>query len=439
MKKKFWLLFCIVFFLPSLVISAESAKFTLVGDWNVQVEFDGQTQIFEIGQPDYYCPKNEKYDSLPLFNPNGPSWRMAMPLVGTNAQECCVFDALVPGSVEVRLNPKDEVLLTEGKDYALDVRSGNIGRLDGGNISDQTPVYITYQSVMMRLDSIVLNQDGSMELIAGQPHRANPVPPILKKDQKRLGNIWVNGRIEKLSDQLLFPVLSDENFSFNDDSVINDNPVAAQLLPKTWKKLQNGEQVRILAWGDSVTECGYLPDSDRWQQQFADRLQKKFPKAKIILLTEGWGGRTTGAYLNEPEGSPRNYQEKVLNLKPDLIVSEFVNDSYMDANMVNEQYGRIKNDFDNIGAEWIICTPHYIRADWMGLSKETDVDNDPRPYVTALRNFGQTNQVAVADASLFYGQLWRKGIPYSTLMVNNINHPNKLGMALFADAIMKLF
>ena len=47
--------------------------------------------------------------------------------------------------------------------------------------------------------------------------------------------------------------------------------------------------------------------------------------------------------------------------------------------------------------------------------------------------------LAVADASLRYGRLWRQGIPYSTLMMNNINHPNVFGMSLFADALMALF
>ena len=51
----------------------------------------------------------------------------------------------------------------------------------------------------------------------------------------------------------------------------------------------------------------------------------------------------------------------------------------------------------------------------MGLTRERDVDDDPRPYVTGLREFAARNRVALADASLRYGRLWRQGIPYSTL------------------------
>lgn len=38
-----------------------------------------------------------------------------------------------------------------------------------------------------------------------------------------------------------------------------------------------------------------------------------------------------------------------------------------------------------IGAEWIILSPHYVRPDWMGLTKEREIDDDPRPYVKGDR------------------------------------------------------
>jgi hypothetical protein len=168
------------------------------------------------------------------------------------------------------------------------------------------------------------------------------------------------------------------------------------------------------------------------------RLLKRFPKAKIQLLTEGWGGRTTGCYLSQPPGSEHNYQEKVLDAKPDLIVSEFVNDAGLDSSTFEQRYGRLRSDFKAIGTEWIILTPHYIRPDWMGLTKERDIDADPRQYVKDLRRFAARHRIALADASLRYGRLWRQGIPYSSLMLNSINHPGARGMSLFADSLMAL-
>ena len=97
------------------------------------------------------------------------------------------------------------------------------------------------------------------------------------------------------------------------------------------------------------------------------------------------------------------------------------------------------SDFKEIGAEWIILTPHYVIPDWMGLTSQRDIDDDPRPYVTGLRLFAEEHQLALADASRRYGRLWRQGIPYLTLMENNINHPNEFGHSLFADSLMELF
>jgi lysophospholipase L1-like esterase len=211
--------------------------------------------------------------------------------------------------------------------------------------------------------------------------------------------------------------------------------------PKSHDKLRNGEPLRILAWGDSVTVGTYVPDweRNRWQEQFVARLKERFPKAQIELVTEAWGGRNTGSYLAQPPGAEHNYKEKVLGAKPDLVVSEFVNDAGLNPEQVEKQYSKFLADFQAIGAEWIILTPHYVRPDWMGLNRERDIDHDPRPYVAGLRQFAGKHNVALADAALRYGRLWRQGIPHTTLLLNSINHPDARGMKLFADALMELF
>lgn len=217
------------------------------------------------------------------------------------------------------------------------------------------------------------------------------------------------------------------------------SPTAAEkLTPNAITKLRQGLPIKIMAWGDSVTEGSYLKQG-RWQDQFAARLQSRFPQAKIELITEAWGGRNTSSYLEEPPGSKHNYNETVLAQKPDLIISEFVNDAGFNPEQVEERYSKLLSDFQSIHAEWIILTPHYVRPDWMGLEKMRDCDEDPRPYVKGLRQFAAKHNVALADASLRFGHLWREGIPYNALMVNSINHPNEQGMKLFADALMELF
>ncbi|HNX34184.1 MAG TPA: SGNH/GDSL hydrolase family protein [Kiritimatiellia bacterium] len=421
-------------FLSCSVFAGEPARLEPAGAWQVKVTCGEISAVFPVDPPDVVTVTDEKYDVLAAFA--GPVWRRGTPLCGPKAEACSVADALESASLVVRDGTGTTArTFSQGKDYQLEPRWAGFGRLEGGAIPADKPVFASYRYALMRLDSVALTAGKKLVLRRGIPHVATPCPPELAAGETRVGNVWLSGRIDKLTAANLFPVL---------ETTYPEPPrmglsAAVRLLPKTLSKLQSGGTVKILAWGDSVTECVYLPLQQKWQEQFAMRLRERFPKASIVMLSAGWGGRTTTAFRNEPPGSPHNYAEKILALKPDLVVSEFINDAYMNEAAVLENYGAILKDFKKIGAEWIILTPHYARPDWMGLKEEIGIDQDPRPYVHGLRLFAENNRVALADASLRWGRLWRQGVPYSTLLVNNINHPNEQGMRLFADALMGLF
>ena len=175
----------------------------------------------------------------------------------------------------------------------------------------------------------MLTPDGQIVLRPGKPHVAAPQCPATAAGETLLGTVWLPGVTAKLTADNLLPVL---------ERAYPEPPkpsptVAERLLPKTMRKLRQGEPLRILAWGDSVTVGTFVPDPDRnrWQAQFVTRLRERFPQAKIELVTEAWGGRSTSSYLAEPPGSEHNYQAKVLGAKPDLIVMEFVNDAGLKA------------------------------------------------------------------------------------------------------------
>jgi lysophospholipase L1-like esterase len=405
---------------------------SLAGDWRVRVG----AATLTVDGPEAIQVKDERLDRLPPYNPKAAQYARGAKLAGVRAQECTARHALDPESLVVSAGGGGAPL-ARGTDYEAELTWGCVGRLDGGAIPPNGTVYASYAYGTMRLDSIVRTADGKIELRKGSPHVANPAPPALAAGETRLANVWVTPRLARLTETNLFPVLES---AYPEPPQATPSPAEA-LIPKTLAKLKAGGKVRILAWGDSVTNGGYVPEPgvNRWQEQFVRRLRAKYPQAQIELVTEAWGGRNTASYFAEPPGSAHNYQEKVLDAKPDLIVSEFVNDAGLDEAGVRQRYGRIRDDFRAIGAEWVILTPHYVRPDWMGLTSEKAIDDDPRPYVKALRVFAAENRLALADASLRYGRLWRQGIPYSTLMMNGINHPNPFGMGLFADALLALF
>ena len=113
-------------------------------------------------------------------------------------------------------------------------------------------------------------------------------------------------------------------------------------------------------------------------------------------------------------------------------------DAYLDEAGVETHYGKILADLRGIGAEVALITPHLVRPDWMHV-ETLKFDTDPRPYVKGLERFAKKHAVALADASKQWRRLWRKGIPYTTLLANSINHPDVRGHTIFADVLIGLF
>ena len=438
-----------VILIGGLLARAEAAATVrLTGDWKVEIgvpsvaSAGAQPKLFVstvvIPPAERVSVKAEEYPMLPLFNPNAAGWTKGTPLRGLKAQECTTPNLLEPASLEVYAGPEDGAQRFErGRDYEADLVWGTIGRLTGGRIAENQPVYVSYIHGLLRIDAVVLTGDGVIAVRRGEPRSAAPVAPTLLAGERLLATIWLPGRLSRLQPANLFPVLES---AYPELPKLEPCP-AERFLPQTMRKLRQGERLRILAWGDSVTDGSYLPVAarDRWQAQFVSRLAQRFPHAKIDLTTEAWGGRNTASYLAEPSGSGHNYGEKVLGTHPDLVISEFVNDAGLNPERVEQRYSRFLADFKQIGAEWIILTPHYVRPDWMGLDRERDIDDDPRPYVAGLRQFAARHDLALADAAQRYGRLWRQGIPYSALMLNSINHPDPRGLAIFADSLMALF
>jgi hypothetical protein len=417
-----------------VALAVEPADVRLAGQWRVSVTVAvNQSPVsatLDVAPPETTMVRDERYEKLRDFNPQAPGWTKGNPLGGVRASECTVKGALDAASLVVRAGTETTAIRFEkGQDYDADPDWGTVGRLAAGRIKADQPVFISYRYAKRRLDTVVLTSEGRIVLKRGEPHVSMCQPPGLAAGEKRLANVFIPGMVPALTADNLFPIL-ETAYPKPPQSV---RPIAESRLPKTVTKLKSGEPLTILAWGDSVTTY------KRWQTMFVERLRAKYPAAKIELVTEAWGGRNTGSYLAEPPGSEHNYREKVLGRKPDLIVSEFVNDAGLSPAQVEQRYGQLQSDFQSIGAEWVILTPHYVIPEWMGLTRQRDIDNDPRPYVAGLRQFAEKHNVALADASLRYGRLWRQGIPYLTLMENNINHPNEFGHTLFADSLMALF
>ncbi|MEI7730383.1 MAG: hypothetical protein WCO56_12470, partial [Verrucomicrobiota bacterium] len=198
-------------FLPA--IAAEPARLRLLGDWQVEVTATSPggkpiTVTIEVPTPKLVTVTAEKLPSVPLFATNASGWRKGAVLQGVRAQECTSRGLLDPASVQLRAAATPDAMRYDlGSDYLLEPDWGTIGRLPGGRISSNQPVYVTYRHALLRLDSIVMDGTGRIALRPGKPHPAAPLPPVLAEGDRCLANIWLPGRVAKLGPDNLFPIL----------------------------------------------------------------------------------------------------------------------------------------------------------------------------------------------------------------------------------------
>ena len=433
--------------LLAATISAQvpAATMEVIGNWQIRVTAGiikhrhkeiviKHSATLNISPTTLLLVKDEKHVSLPVYNSQAAPWTKGAKLQQLATSETTASEMLEPDSLRVKSGPGKAPLYAKAKDYEFDPSWATVGRIAGG-IPENTPVWIDYICGWSRIDSIVVGHDGIVSVKQGIAHNATPQPPSTNKNETLLANVWVPGRLSHLTSENLYPIVEPQYIPIHHSNM----PGATELLPKTWGKLMQGKPLHVLAWGDSVTAGGEASDvAHRYQNRFVTLLQKHFKTDKVKLTTAGWAGRTTDAFLNEPPGAEFNFDHAVIRPKPDLIIMEFVNDAWMSPEIIEEKYSYLLKRFNEIGAEWVIITPHYVRPDWMN-STSVRVEEDPRAYVHGLRQFAAKHKVALADASLRWGHLVKEGIPYTTLLVNSINHPDDRGHEMFAQSLMDIF
>jgi lysophospholipase L1-like esterase len=397
----------------------------IIGRWTIKV----QGITLEVPPPEIHQVRDEIYASLPLYKDQAPGYDRGERLIALRTGGATTTGLLHPASLKIKHSSNGMPFIL-GRDYQIDPFWGTVGRLEGGAIKENQSVYIDYDYTPCRLDSIVRNSLGQIQYFVGNYGVGlMPLPQIAEGDIL-LGRIWLPGPVDHLTDENLFPILPSS-------IKMNSSLVAEKRLPNTLKKLREGEPLKIIAWGDSVTR-GLDVGEPGYQYIFVEQLKKRFTKARISLQTAAWPGATSKDYMEAPAGGEYDFVRDCLKPKPDLVTIEFVNDaSFLNEDVTQTQYAEIIKHFTNIGAEVIIIAPHYIRPDWMN-AKTLKLNDDPRPYVKGLRKFAAQNKIALADTPKYWSDLYRRGIPYIIYMINGINHPDIRGHQLFVSALMEL-
>ena len=202
--------------------------------------------------------------------------------------------------------------------------------------------------------------------------------------------------------------------------------VGADTKLKTTQRLEAGQPVRIVCFGDSITGVYYHTGGRRaWCELLEIALNRIYPNARMEMINAGISGNNTGAALKRMEAD-------VLNHNPQLVVVMFcMNDV---AGLTPEAFrvnlAEIVRRSRDRGAEVILMTPNSIYPD------------DPRrppskvvQYVEIIRQVGRELSVPIADCFRAYEDIRDIDRRAWVQLMSDTLHPNMRGHKLFAEEV----
>jgi acyl-CoA thioesterase-1 len=191
------------------------------------------------------------------------------------------------------------------------------------------------------------------------------------------------------------------------------------LLPRSRAKLAEGQALKIVAFGDSITAGADAAAPSRvfWNLWAAD-LRRKYPRARIEVRNGATGGDTTAQGL-------QRLQAKVLDESPDLVLIGFgMNDHNRNSIPVPRFEENLKQMIARIrretAAEVILYSAFPPNPKWkFGSHHMAD-------YAAATERVAREVSCAYADVFTNWQTMAARKKP-EDLLANDINHPNEFG------------
>ncbi len=208
----------------------------------------------------------------------------------------------------------------------------------------------------------------------------------------------------------------------------------SQLLPATMQKLQNGENLKMVVYGDSISVganssqfVSAAPYCPNYFDMLKESLENKYG-SKIRLANPSVGGVTSSWGVE-------NVQDLVVKQNPDLVIIAFgMNDGSKGTNAP----AFIEN-IENIMSAIKAANPN---CEFILISTMKQNDNWPNAaaqerYLEPLLEL-ETTGCAVADVTSVHKYLLEKK-RYMDMSGNHVNHPNDFIVRLYAQILFKMF
>ena len=308
-------------------------------------------------------------------------------VLAKNAPAIFLFDKIIPGSMVVRnnydTNTPGTVFYKEGVDYIVDYKKGEIKRTKNSKIPDFS----------------------KHELFG-------------KKNFDQT----------KVKDHANHPFFVWMDYETENDTDISKPIFNKKYLEKSFNKLDTGQQCKIIVFGDSIS-MGAEATEPRFTffERFKQQLQKRYPQGKITLENGSTGGDTTKQGLERLE-------EKVLARKPDLVLLGFgMNDHNINSVTPEKFYKNLKSIVQQIknktGADVLIYSTFPSNPNWIASSHNME------KFAQKTKLVAKETKSAYADVYSIWKKVLKRKNP-SSLLGNNINHPNNFGHWLYSQAFI---
>lgn len=211
-------------------------------------------------------------------------------------------------------------------------------------------------------------------------------------------------------------------------------PVPAEKqLPRTFEKLRAGEPLKLVVYGDSISQGGSAsghavraPWLPRWADLVADQLRRS-SGSDIDYINASLGG-TRSDWGRESVDGLVSFE------KPDLVILGFgMNDGTAPVPFTVEEFcGNIRFMMQSIRkqnpeVEFILLMTWQPNEKWRGFGPMPD-------YLTAFKEM-EGPGVAVADVWSIHDYLL-KHKTYWDMAINHVNHPNDFVVRIYAQTIL---
>ena len=335
------------------------------------------------------------------------------------AQQAYGYLAYLPNEILKVTNYAKTVTYTAGVDYQIE--AGKISKTENSAMPN------------LKYSDLIGNSPLGLGAMAGYEQYAQ-FSSMAYRDQGKY--IYYNEYNSILTaNQILVTYKYDKN------TVKTKKSYAGSEIPKTMEKLNKGEDLTVLIYGDSISygcnASGYLseaPHTKTWFALFKEGLESKYDST-ITLKNTSVGGTTSwwgSGQIDFSATVKADLQKNVINQSPDLVVIGFgMNDGSGNVS-VSDFISNIQKIMTDTRAGMQKDVEFLIINTMMPSPLSAQDTGRHAQYTEPLRALcNETEGATLVDMSAIHKELSEEKF-YADMLSNNINHPNDYMVRLYA-------